>query len=156
MLEAQANNKLQQDCYIEVMPMKINSNSVHKRCVSFDHVDIREYFVELGDNPSCSSGPPLTIGWEFDFLGSVDLEEFEECRPPRRFARQMVIPNDERENMLEQGGYSHSEIVDAVKNVDQERYHRLKTANSRRVKLAELRERANKTFKRVFHMRKVN
>merc|ERR1712151_632290 len=127
---------------------------IHKRGVSFDHVDIREYFIELGDNPSCSSGPPFTIGWEFDVVGSVNLEQFEEFRPPRRIARQMVIPNNERESMLEQGGYSQSEIVDAVKTVDVERYHRHKTARSRNVKLAELRERANRTFKRVFHKRK--
>ena len=122
-----------------------------KRSVSFDQVDIREYYIELGDNPSCSRGPPLTIGWDFDCMGSIDLDEFEECRPPRRLARQMAIPFDQRENILEQVGYSDSEIMDAVKSVDLERHQRLKTAKSRSIKLDELRDRANRTFKRVFH-----
>ena len=128
-------------------------NLERKRRVSFDQVDIREYYIELGNNPSCSTGPPLTIGWDFDCVGSINLDEFEECRPPRRLGRQMVIPFDERTNMLEQVGYSSSEILDAVKSVSQERHLRLKTARSKTDKLDEVLERANRKMKRVF-MRK--
>ena len=121
-----------------------------ERRVSFDQVDIREYYIELGDNPSCSKGPPLTIGWDFDYMGSINLDEFEECRPPRRFSRQMLIPFDQRTNMLEQVGYSDSEIINAVKSVSQERYQRLKTARSKTDKLDEVLELANRKMKRVF------
>ena len=33
--------------------------------VGFSVITIREYPVEVGDNPSCVRGPPLSIGWKF-------------------------------------------------------------------------------------------
>lgn len=35
----------------------------HQRQVRFGNLQVREYPIMLGDNPSCSSGPPLTIEW---------------------------------------------------------------------------------------------
>ena len=65
----------------------------------------------------------------------------------------MVIPFAQREHMLESVGYSHSEILKAVRGVDIERCQRLKTARSKTDKLDEAVERANRKLKRVFHMR---
>lgn len=35
------------------------------RSVSFADVNIREYERILGDNPSCTSGPPISLGWGY-------------------------------------------------------------------------------------------
>jgi len=37
-----------------------------KRNVSFSHQSVQEYEVTLGDNPSVSSGFPVSLGWRYD------------------------------------------------------------------------------------------
>jgi hypothetical protein len=39
---------------------------VMTRNVSFSHLQVREYEVTLGDNPSVSSGVPLSLGWRYN------------------------------------------------------------------------------------------
>lgn len=34
--------------------------------VSFSNLSIREYNVEIGDNPSCSYGVPISLGWDYE------------------------------------------------------------------------------------------
>lgn len=82
-----------------------------EKTVSFDQIFVREYALELGDNPSCKRGPPLTISWEFEELGAFDVERFEEERPPRRISREMIMPFEKREEILVQMGYSHTQIL---------------------------------------------
>ena len=36
-----------------------SSANYEKSTVRFNHVDVREYAVTIGDNPSCSIGPPV-------------------------------------------------------------------------------------------------
>lgn len=44
--------------------------------VRFSHVDVHEHEVILGDNPSVSSGPPLTLGWKAVYSERCTIDQF--------------------------------------------------------------------------------
>mmetsp|Transcript_4929 Transcript_4929/g.9166 ORF Transcript_4929/g.9166 Transcript_4929/m.9166 type:complete len:252 (+) Transcript_4929:465-1220(+) len=86
-----------------------SSNPGHK--VSFSHVELREYCRQVGDNPSVSSGCPLSIGWKFNKRGKVDIDSYEADldRDPVPCER---LSAQEREKLLtEIGGASQSQIM---------------------------------------------
>ena len=70
----------------------------HKR-VEFTFLEVREYPVVLGDNPSVTEGPPITIDWGHDpstkFV--LDVNSFERMRGNRRPACDLVLPRSVRE-----------------------------------------------------------
>eukprot|EP00592_Proboscia_alata_P017010 CAMPEP_0194396954 /NCGR_PEP_ID=MMETSP0174-20130528/125275_1 /TAXON_ID=216777 /ORGANISM="Proboscia alata, Strain PI-D3" /LENGTH=340 /DNA_ID=CAMNT_0039193077 /DNA_START=387 /DNA_END=1410 /DNA_ORIENTATION=+ len=53
---------------------------ISETAVDFDTCHIREYERELGDNPSCSSGAPVSLGWNFVEIGVFPFDEFEKSR----------------------------------------------------------------------------
>ena len=38
---------------------RVDGNSASNKAVKFSEVHIRDYERDIGDNPSCSSGPPI-------------------------------------------------------------------------------------------------
>jgi hypothetical protein len=71
-----------------------------KPSVSFHTISVREFGIELGDNPAVTAGPPLTIGWDYEDVGTVGVEDYEESRGTRRFKEEMQIPPKRREAIL--------------------------------------------------------
>lgn len=82
-----------------------------RRSVGFSHIQVREYELELGDNPSCAYGPPLTFSWEHCSDNTIDIDDYESNRYERRTLRQMHLNASQRRNILIWcAGYSENDI----------------------------------------------
>ena len=125
------------------------SDEKDTRSVSFGYINIREYKNELGDNPSCSDGPAITISWNYCDALTFDVEEFEEKRPPRRSNQQMIIPSSTRIDILTEVGYSLKDIIEAVEAINKCKRLRKKSLTSVEDKITNIFQKANKLTLRV-------
>jgi hypothetical protein len=76
------------------------NTTAESKSIRFDTIERREYARTVGDNPPCSSGPPLAIDWIYDEPLIIPVKEFEENRPPRRTYSQLIVGGTERQEML--------------------------------------------------------
>jgi hypothetical protein len=96
--------------------------------VSFKSTTIRGYDRIIGDNPSCSGGCPISIGWNYSDEVTFALDEFESFRPRiRRHKMQMQIPPSARTRILQDWDYSLSSIIRAAREVQKEKKLREQT-----------------------------
>ena len=96
--------------------------------VAFGSVMIRSYAQTLGDNPSVSYGPPISLDWEYDEHPEVTLDDYEDKRAPRRSVRQMVLSYYMRKNILNWVyGVSEDELSAAHTQVKREKLRRTVT-----------------------------
>lgn len=92
--------------------------------VCFASVQVREYPVVLGDNPSCTSGPPITLAWDHDAdaIISCTIDEWEnERRDYRRSRQEIHVPASVRREWLLDAGYSASQLQESVETLQKER-----------------------------------
>lgn len=109
--------------------MQEAENQDIKRSVSFSKLQIREFLsVELSDNPSCSAGPPIQLGWEYEDLTDIDVDHYEQFRIPhrKRSLKEMILPNHVRNYLLlNESRYTKAEVSDAIRQVEQFRRGRM-------------------------------
>ena len=124
-----------------------------KRNVSFSSLEIREYTTELGDNPSCSSGPPICLSWEPTSSISLCFETYESYRPPRRRKEQMHLPHSVRFWRLKRdNGYTSRELIEATEAIKRIKNSRNKNKkNTMLSKVEEAWESVGRKTKRLFH-----
>ena len=63
----------------------------------------------------------MEIAWDAQHTVSLDLEEYESVRPPRRDKAQLNMPGSYRANILIESGYSRTEIKEQLKRIAEER-----------------------------------
>lgn len=98
--------------------------------VSFNKISIREYPRTLGDNPSVSVGPPLTLDWDYN-TAVFSIEDYEANRPERRTKENLVLPRNLRVNILKyECGISRSEMAESIRKVNAVKANRRQTANN--------------------------
>eukprot|EP00549_Striatella_unipunctata_P002620 CAMPEP_0118688690 /NCGR_PEP_ID=MMETSP0800-20121206/9062_1 /TAXON_ID=210618 ORGANISM="Striatella unipunctata, Strain CCMP2910" /NCGR_SAMPLE_ID=MMETSP0800 /ASSEMBLY_ACC=CAM_ASM_000638 /LENGTH=114 /DNA_ID=CAMNT_0006585981 /DNA_START=181 /DNA_END=525 /DNA_ORIENTATION=- len=76
----------------------------------------------MGDNPSVSYGPPVTLDWDYEELPWTSVDYYEETRAPRRNNRQLLLNYYQRRNILMWCcGFSDSDIKRATKLVEKDK-----------------------------------
>mmetsp|Transcript_15206 Transcript_15206/g.22251 ORF Transcript_15206/g.22251 Transcript_15206/m.22251 type:complete len:159 (-) Transcript_15206:231-707(-) len=97
--------------------------------VSFENITIREYSVTIGDNPSCSSGAPISIDWYYSKEVTLPLNSYEASKPATRERSKLKIPRDLRHKMLTQRDIPFTKIVQASQEASQERERRARSGD---------------------------
>ncbi|KAL3785887.1 hypothetical protein HJC23_008775 [Cyclotella cryptica] len=97
--------------------------------ITFGQVSIREYERILGDNPSVTSGPPLSIGWRYAPQPiQIDVDTFEAGKGLPRSSSEYLVPKAVREKILrEHAEASRRELAHAVRNINRQKQQRRKT-----------------------------
>jgi len=100
--------------------------------ITFDRIEIREYARTVGDNPSCTAGPPISLSWEYTVAGAMDVHAYERDRAPRRRKNEMLLARERRQEMLrKEWQVTQRDIADAVRQT-------VKTRNQRRTTITNL------------------
>ena len=100
-----------------------------QRNVSFAKVTVREYGQTLGDQP-CASGPPVSLGWEFQDGFATDVEEYEASRQGlRRVGHEMKMPPSVRVQKLLDNGHTRHQINQSATSSRKAMHGRIHTAN---------------------------
>jgi hypothetical protein len=101
-------------------------SSPNKKQVTFGMLTIQEYPIEMGDNPACSIGAPIQIGWKPQSTSTRNLDFYEYLRQPerRQSRKELMIPAHIRSHILFGAGYSAEEIVST--SLEMERIKKLR------------------------------
>ena len=92
-------------------PSSTFKSSSQDRTVGFNALKIREYALTLGDHPSASSGPPMTLDWTPTGEEKIiSVDQYEQGRQPRRSRRALKMSYQKREAVLEAQGFTMDQV----------------------------------------------
>mmetsp|Transcript_51965 Transcript_51965/g.62592 ORF Transcript_51965/g.62592 Transcript_51965/m.62592 type:complete len:178 (+) Transcript_51965:101-634(+) len=127
-------------------------NIEEKKRVTFNNIIIREYRRALGDNPSVTFGPPMSIGWEYGSERSISFEDHNEMRRKYNFGSGVkILSRAEREDLLLLEGYQIKDLRNAVRDVMRTQRARRTTVNNYEIFTA-LEKIAERTKRRLKHV----
>ena len=91
-----------------------DEESIH---VKFQNIEIRNYQMTMGDNPSCTYGPPVSLDWDYDEAHILPLDDYEESRGTRRKSYQMQMNSIYRKKLLDAMNFTPDEIKKVTKEI---------------------------------------
>jgi len=88
------------------------------KSVRFGECDVRSYPQVLGDHPYCSVGCPLELGWEYECIKHVSVDDYEVQRSERgsRPSAELKLSPQERRDIL--AAYTDAEIRRACRRMN--------------------------------------
>mmetsp|Transcript_17120 Transcript_17120/g.25934 ORF Transcript_17120/g.25934 Transcript_17120/m.25934 type:complete len:311 (+) Transcript_17120:213-1145(+) len=107
------------------LPPKSSSSRKRTKSLRFGSVHFRNFDQMLGDHPSTSYGPPISLDWHYEDGKSERLDSYEESRGSRRPMKQLMLNYYQRKNILMwQYGYSETELKKATKQSEKAAFQR--------------------------------
>jgi len=129
-----------------------------KSFVSFSTIETRVYETILGDNPSCSCGAPLSLGWEYDETKTTceTVNDYELRRGKRSIVQsELSLSKLERQKILYGLGYTRKEVTDVVRSMLKLKKQRRQTVNNISLtQVEEIFEGASKQLSRIIRKRR--
>jgi len=112
------HDKPQHQLYIQSTEQQQQTGRKH---VTFSSVQIRRYPMILGDNPYCSMGPPISLGWEYDTMPDMDVLQYDRLRKDQRRTNiaHLVLSSIQRNELLDRIGVSIEERQVVEKEMSQ-------------------------------------
>ena len=89
-----------------------------RRNVSFNSVEVHEFEMELGDNPS-AMGVPVQIGWEPHTSDTYNIDQYEREKPEPRHQADLVLPREVRKQLVKDKGTPKKEIKLVLREMKQ-------------------------------------
>jgi len=116
--------------------------------VRFDTLEIRPYERIASDNPCCSSGPPIGIGWIYGEEIRSNVNDYEQSREDRKFNLDIVLTRSEREALLLEWDVDTRTIAASVRAATKIKFQRKNTVLNLR-KFSKLEEAIEITSRRL-------
>lgn len=107
------------------------SNDDRKK-VNFEKatVHVHIHSVTLGDNPSVSNGPPVSLDWKKVESLMFTLEDFYLCKDETRSTKDLLLPKTCRREWLLAHGFSKEQIHEVEKQMKSIRKSRKENSSS--------------------------
>ena len=95
-------------------------NSASRR-VGFGNVEVRQYEQVIGDHPHCSSGCPLSLGWDYQDGEPETLTDYETNKDHVRTLDELRLSDEERRERLLANAVTDIEIRQGLRRLHRER-----------------------------------
>ena len=104
-----------------------------KKVAFAEYLTIYEHPIEIGDNPACSAGAPIQIGWLSQRAVRRRLDIVESFRrKPCRGGKHLLMSAQSRCELLVRSGYSMEEVAEAASSALQARKQRVESLKKQR------------------------